>query len=99
VVSTRESLDRNRAITEVVAILEDMTRDWELEYSGEIGAGTRLMGDLSAESIDIVMLIVAIEERFHQPGLPFEELLMHEGRYVDDLTVEEIADFLVRVIR
>jgi acyl carrier protein len=93
--STQETLDRDRAVAEVVAILEDMTRDWEVEYSPGITPQTRIMSDLGAESIDIVMLIVAIEERFNRPGLPFEQLLMVDGRYVDDLSIEQVADFLV----
>jgi acyl carrier protein len=40
------------------------------------------------------MLIVAIEERFKKTGLPFEELLMTDGRYVDDLRVSELVGFL-----
>jgi acyl carrier protein len=52
------------------------------------------MQDLTMESIDIVMLIVAIEEKFGKKGLPFDTLLMEEGRYVEELKVAQIADFL-----
>lgn len=78
----------------VVEILDGMTRDWDTGFAGGIGPDTSLMRDLTFESIDIVMLIVAIEERFQRKGLPFEELLMVDGRYVDDLRVSEIAGFL-----
>ena len=78
----------------LTAILEEMTQDWDTGFTGRIGPDTSLMHDLTFESIDIVMLIVAIEERFGRKGLPFEELLMVDGRYVDDLRVREIADFL-----
>jgi acyl carrier protein len=40
------------------------------------------------------MLIVAIEDRFNKTGLPFDELLMIDGRYVDDLHVSELVGFL-----
>lgn len=78
----------------VVEILEEMTREWDTEFSGKIGPDTRLMQDLTLESIDIVMLIVAIEEKFGKKGLPFDTLLMEEGRYVEELKVSQIADFL-----
>lgn len=78
----------------VVEILEEMTREWDTEFSGKIGPETRLMQDLTMESIDIVMLIVAIEEKFGKKGLPFDTLLMEEGRYVEELKVSQIADFL-----
>lgn len=78
----------------MIEILEEMTRDWDTELSGPIGPETQLMKDLTMESIDIVMLIVAIEERFGKKGLAFDKLLMVDGRYVDDLKVKEITDFL-----
>ena len=78
----------------VIEILEEMTREWDTEFSGKIGPGTRLMQDLTLESIDIVMLIVAIEEKFGKKGLPFDTLLMEDGRYVEELQVSQIADFL-----
>ncbi|HEX6203636.1 MAG TPA: acyl carrier protein [Thermoanaerobaculia bacterium] len=80
----------------LVSILEDMTQDWDTALADGIGADTSLMRDLTFESIDVVMLIVEIEERFGRKGLPFEELLMSDGRYVDDVRVREIAAFLER---
>lgn len=81
---------------EIVQILTDMTQDWDLDLSDGISGSTRLMADLACESMDIVMLIVAIEERFSRKGLPFEKLLMEEDRYISELSVDEVTDFLVR---
>ena len=83
----------------VVEILEEMTKEWDTGFSGRIGPDTSLMNNLTFESIDIVMLIVAIEERFGKKGMPFEELLMVDGHYVDDLKVSQIAGFLERQLR
>jgi hypothetical protein len=52
------------------------------------------MGDLEFESIDIVALIVEIERKYQRRDWPFEKLLMVDGRYVDELLVREVADFL-----
>ncbi len=89
-----KSLDSGQILTNLVEILGDITQDWDTELSGKIGADTSLMTDLTFESIDVVMLIVAIEERFGKTGLPFDELLMIDGRYVDDLRVSELVSFL-----
>jgi acyl carrier protein len=83
----------------VVEILEEMTKEWDTGFSGRIGPDTSLMNQLTFESIDIVMLIVAIEERFGKKGMPFEELLMVDGHYVDDLKVSQIAGFLETQLR
>lgn len=80
--------------TEIVDILKDMTQDWGLDEDDEIGPSTRLVGDLEFSSVDIIHLVVAIEEKFNRPRMGFEELLMVEGRYVDDLEVKQVAEFV-----
>lgn len=80
----------------LIALLRDFTQDWDNEFDGEMGRGTKLLGDLSFESIDIIQLIVAIQEDIVGAKLPFEKLLMREGRYVDDLSIGQIADFLAQ---
>jgi acyl carrier protein len=76
-----------------------MTSDWDTGFSGAIGPDTCLVGDLMCESIDIVQFIVALEERFARRDLPIEKLLMTDGRYVDDLRVLEVSDFLYKHLK
>lgn len=78
----------------VIAVLEEMTRDWDLELPEGLTKDTRLMGDLAFESIDVVQLAVALEQAFERKGLPFEQLFMQEGDYVEDLRVEQLVGFL-----
>jgi acyl carrier protein len=52
------------------------------------------MEDLAFESIDVVQLVVALEKNFERKGLPFEQLFMRDGDYVDELEVKEIVEFL-----
>jgi acyl carrier protein len=79
---------------QVINVLEKMTADWELEDAEKIDPETRLMEDLAFESIDVVQLVVALEKNFERKGLPFEQLFMREGDYVDELQVQEIVEFL-----
>ena len=88
--------NREEILDNLVRILEDMTADWDMDLDDPIGEATRLMADLEFESIDVVQFIVAIEERFQRRGMPFEELLMEDGRYVDEITVKDTVDFLDR---
>jgi acyl carrier protein len=81
---------------ETIALLQEITRDWNTGLSGGIASSTALVSDLGFESLDVVHLVTAIEQRFGRRDLPFEDLLMTEGRYVDDLTVGDIARFLHR---
>jgi acyl carrier protein len=79
---------------QVIAVLNEVTMDWELDLEEEIGPSTRLIDDLAFESIDIVRFVVALEQHFNCKGLPFEKLFMRDGDYVDELRVNEVVDFL-----
>lgn len=80
--------------TQLVTLLQDFTQDWDMDFEGEMAADTRLLADLGFESIDIIQLVVAIQEDIVKRKLSFDTLLMKEGRYVDDLSIGQIADFL-----
>jgi acyl carrier protein len=93
--ATIETAVKQETITrELIDILKFMTSDWDMDFGGEIGPQTRLVEDLYFESLDVVQLVVAIEQRFNRRDLSFEKLLMVDGHYVEDLTVSEIANFL-----
>ena len=81
----------------VVKTLNDLTQDWDiLDQSDEvcIGPETKLMEQLGFESIDVVQLVVALEKEFDKKGMPFEQLFMSNGVYVDDITVSDITLFI-----
>lgn len=81
-------------VVQLVELLKDFTQDWDHEFEGEMTRQTWLLADLGFESIDIIQLVVAIEEMVGKRKLPFNELLMKDGRYVDDLSIGQIADFV-----
>ncbi len=91
---TNATYDRESLLAEVSDILQTMTADWDIEQGEHFTKETKLIADLMFESIDIVQFIVAIEERFQRSDLPFERLLMADGRYVEELTVDEVLAFL-----
>ena len=86
---TRDELEAG-----VSALLTDMTSDWDLDYDQPINGETRLMADLAFNSIDVVQLVVGIEALVQRRNLHFENLLMVDGRYIMELQVKQIADFL-----
>jgi acyl carrier protein len=83
--------------SDIVSILKDMTQEWELDLN-DISLETHLVEDLGFGSIDIIQLVVAIEEHFKQK-LGFNELLMNDGQYVDDLSIEELVSFISRKLQ
>ena len=86
---------REAILNDILEILEDLTSDWEMEFLDKIGPETRLVSDLTFESIDIVQLSVSVEEHFDHRRLPFQKLIMKpDGQYVEDVQVSELVDFL-----
>jgi len=80
---------------DVIEILAELTADWDdLGLNGAISPDTAIVAELGFESLDVVYLVTAIEERYDRRDLPFEQLLMVDGSYVTDLTVKQIAQFL-----
>lgn len=81
-------------LDDLIAILQDMIAEWDLDLAEPIGPATTLVSDLGFSSIDLIHLIVAIEEHFARPKMGFNELLMKDGQYVADLTVGQLAEFV-----
>lgn len=79
---------------DTIEIIRDMTQDWDTGFDEEFSASTAIVGDLEFESLDVVHLITAIEQHYEDSSFPFEELLMVDGHYIQDLTVKQIAEFV-----
>lgn len=83
---------RTEILSEVVTVLNELADDWE--YGGEIGERTMLMGEMGFESLDIVVLATALQERYTQE-IPFSEFFAELGEREDgDVSVAEWVDFI-----
>jgi acyl carrier protein len=87
------NLKSGTTIETVVAIVQDLTQDWGLDYAAPIGAQTMLAADLQFASVDIIQLCVALEE-CHGRRLGFQDLLMKDGSYVGDLSLGHMSAFV-----
>jgi acyl carrier protein len=84
-----------KILNDLVKILQDMTADWDIDFNGSIGPETKLIEDLGFESIDVVQFIVAMEEHFQRRGLPWEDIFMMNGRYIDEIKVADTLTILM----
>lgn len=76
----------------VLTTLNDFVEDWGLDV--DITASTKIVGDLEFDSIDVIQLTVELENVFGSRKIGFQDLLMQDGRYVDDLSVGQFQDFI-----
>lgn len=77
----------------VVKLIEEMSAEWGLERDQPIDPASQLIADLEFSSIDFVQLFVLIEEQVKRK-LGFHDLLMVDGKYIDDLSVGALVDFI-----
>jgi len=85
---------RQQVLAEVLDLVHSVVQDWE--FDGPVTEQTRLYADLAFESLDLVVLGAAVQERFGQM-FPFTDLFAEIGqRDVHDLTIGEWVDFLER---
>jgi acyl carrier protein len=83
---------REEILTDVKLLLRRLADDWE--YGGDITQDTYLLADMGFESLDVVVLGTAVQERYGQV-LPFPELFAEIGqRELRDISVGEWVDFI-----
>jgi acyl carrier protein len=90
------TMTKDQVFAGVVKVLTDMTEDWDVDLGSGITAETGLVSDLSFESIDVVHFVTALEEHYQRRDLPFQDVLMEDGKYVEDIHVGDVVDFLVK---
>ncbi|MFL5542202.1 MAG: acyl carrier protein [Longimicrobiaceae bacterium] len=83
-------------LDDVVRMVEELSTGWDHGFGDPIGEDTGLVGDLGFESMDVVMLLVAIEGHYQRQDFPFDQLLTRDGQYVTELRVGDVAAFLAR---
>ena len=79
----------------VAKIIEEMADELELDLGDAIDPNTRLIADLGFASVDFIHLFVELESHF-QCKMGFHELIMPDGKYVDDLAVSGLVAFIQR---
>jgi acyl carrier protein len=88
-----EAWPRERILKELIGLVSDMTQDFEIEFESALGPAARFGADLEFESTDVVELIDTIETHFQRRSIPFDKLILKDGRYTD-FSIRELADFL-----
>lgn len=79
----------------IIGLTQDLVEDWGLDDI-EISRETTLKGDIGFDSSDTMQLFTAIQE--HYKGIPFkfQELVVKDNKFVDDLTLGQIIVFVLK---
>lgn len=82
-----------RAEKVVFETLNEFVEEWGLDDL-EVSGATTLKGDMGFESTDIMQLFMAVQEEFPSIRLSFQGLIMQDGKFVDDLTAQQVVSFV-----
>ena len=78
-------------LDEVLELMTQLAEDWE--YDGHVTASTLLFGELGLQSLDLVVLGVAVQDRYGR--VPYAEFLSEVGtRALQDVSVGELVAFI-----
>lgn len=76
----------------VISTLTDFIADWGLD--ADITPRTTIVEGLEFDSIDVIQFTVELDKVCGGRKIGFQDLLMKDGRYVDDLSVADFTAFL-----
>jgi acyl carrier protein len=80
----------------IVRLLSELADSLSFDGSDEpIAEDTLLIADLGLTSVDFIDLFVAIEKEIGS-AVGFHDLLMVDGKYVSDLSVRQMTDFVIK---
>lgn len=88
------SISSDQIEHEVLEVIRQVITDWECSDDFVLSPNTLLVKELDFESIDIVRLVAALEQHFSSPNLPIEKLFLREDSFVDELSVNDVINFV-----
>lgn len=88
------TVQRAEIESKVIEVVDELLDAIESEFDGDVASDTMLIADGGFSSIDFVQMTVMIEEQL-ACKVGFQDMLMQDGQYVDDLSVGQVIDFTV----
>ena len=76
----------------VFEVVDELLDSIDGDFEGELFPQMRLIADAGFSSIDFVQMTVMIEEQLGEK-IGFQDMLMRDGQYVQDLTLGEVIAF------
>ena len=86
--------EREAILARVMEATAALTQDWDRVFAAPIAPETRLVADLGCQSLDIIVLTAQLSRQLQRNDIPFERLLLANGKPVADISLGAMADFL-----
>ena len=86
-------IEMDKVQHKIMGVLSTIVDEWDEELEEPITAESLLVENVGFASIDFVQFVVAIEQAFGRK-LGFQALLIQNGAYVEDLSVQQFVNFV-----
>lgn len=88
-----KDLDRTTIESLVVSAIQELLEDSDLDLDEPIASETTLNEDLCLSSVEAMELFARVDIAIKR-RLRYEQLVLVDGQYRDELTVGELVDFI-----
>jgi acyl carrier protein len=82
----------------VIGLVEDFVEDWGLDDL-ETNKETKLKADIGFDSSDTMQLFAAISEHYNYVEFKFQELVVQDEKFVDDLSLGQVIVFVIKQLK
>lgn len=90
-----QARERHAVFNCMLPLLADLVPNWDFdEWETRIGDDTLLIDDLGLTSVEFIDLFVGVEKAVGR-AIGFHDLLMVDGRYISDLRLGALIDFVL----
>ena len=80
----------------IIDLTNELIEDWGLEDVVTVSKETTLKGDMGFASSDTMQLFTMIQEHYTGTLFKFQELVMKDGKFIDDLTLGQVIVFILK---
>ena len=81
----------------VIGLVEEFVDDWGLD-DVEVSKNTKIKEDIGFDSSDTMQLFAAIAEHYNPVEFKFQELVVQDDKFVDDLSLGQIIVFVLKTL-
>lgn len=78
----------------IMGLMQEFAEDWGLDI--ELTKTSKLKGDIGFDSSDTMQLFAAIQESYKSVPFKFQDLVMKDEKFVDDLTIGQVTAFVIK---
>jgi len=82
----------------VIGLVNDFVEDWGLDDL-DVNKSTMLKADIGFDSSDTMQLFAAVSEHYNYVEFKFQELVVQDDKFVDDLSLGQVIVFVLKQLK